>query len=869
MKALIWKCFLPLFLAVSLSLPAAEGVKVYFYPSLIHDDSRTSFYSDAPTVLTALFYYTGEKPVKDIASTNKLFIEVPESLKLDESGLMDRWKGDCRFTNSFQTQNVRRGNLPYVRYEIPLVNNALQPALKTPLPGGMFGATPNNLITLSFRPEKGLPRTFDLRWEIQGKYPQGGTIPCFLVDLGKQPEKPFRIQTRAHVPLPSNGWSDTMLDEYAKLCKRIGISHVNVQLPDGPNEGRRKIFDRYGFRYYGGGSMMHVLNGFGNRTCSDNKKDYLVGLDGRNAYGSDGRAYHLRLFCPTAAVTPDRYPCELYKKILKTEQEQGTTELDIDIEAQIWMLCFCDECRAWFYRFARVPDEKLPPLELLRKYPMEWYKFRSEQTRKIYEMLKQNAPGMRIGANTIIHDFEKDLGELKYGYCHFAEDPRLFGDSIDYILADTLVGGIYDPISVDVLRRNSGKPIVAVAGSSYCVGYDWGVMPGRRMTADMTGRKYGYENRPVMHKLSMLHLAASGASGLQFSFEEPAVAQASLEALQILSKLEHWYLDGVRADESVQCADLTKGESPWLKDESRIRGGVWKHYYDQYCGKVQYRVHKLPGSLLISLFNWDPFQEKEWHTRLPDAGKVPLFLSDPETGKALLDGKSPRWSTADLKKGFVVKVPAAGFRFLLLSEKQPATVGSESIVPTDTEVAPYNQYGWRTGGQLDIRKLMEEGLKRPLKQLELYGNLKESPATKKEAARGGTISMPFLLDMTQPQSGVAFYGNTESGIWLSAEKYCFADFRLGKSEKALRIEIELKGEKDAAFGLALYEENNNIPGKRLAMPAWGNPPLTGDFTLRTWTLAKEQLSGQTRLLLYNCAKKGQVIIKSIRIEVEK
>ena len=99
---------------------------------------------------------------------------------------------------------------------------------------------------------------------------------------------------------------------------------------------------------------------------------------------------------------------------------------------------------------------------------------------------------------------------MKYGICEFGEDPRLMKDSLDFVMADTLVGGLYDAVSVDVLSLASRLPVIAIPGSSYCVGYHHTNFAGRRQTAEMTGDTYGYGQRYEFHKLGMLHQAANG-----------------------------------------------------------------------------------------------------------------------------------------------------------------------------------------------------------------------------------------------------------------------------------------------------------------------------------------------------------------------
>lgn len=842
-----------LLLCAAISCVFGSELKTYVYPSLIYDDGRCSFYQDRNSLLSFLFFHNADKPLNDVDTASRLILELPTQFELTQAVIMDGWKTPCMTYDKFTSEDVSRDGMAYRRHTLPLPKSAIRPAIRKPLAGGMFGGTSNNILNVSVKPNGNAPEKFTVYWEITGKYQDRGAFPGYTVALPPPAGKKLRTLLLSHAPSVNLGFSDQMLENLAAVYKHVGVQWVNAQLPDGPNRGNRSLWEKAGFQFYGGGSLMHVLINLGmeGRSASPDLSDYLVGLDGKRAFNTDPRAYHGRIWCPTAAITPGRYPWKLFQERAKNEIEQGCEMLDIDLETHTWSHCFCPDCRREFSTFAKVPDDNLPPAELVRKYPLQWYKFRSEQTRIIYARLKESFPQVKIGANTVLHHFEQDLGDLKYGMCDFAEDPRLFGGSIEYVLADTLAGGVYDGISVDAMRRSVTVPIIAVAGSSYCVGFDMHCTAARKMTADMTGDTYGYNRRADFNKLSILHLAASGAAGLRLELEEAAVARSAAEAVRILAEIEDFYLDGARSDEILKVADLTSKPTPWNDDRSRVGGQVWRHFYDKYCGLVQYRVHRLNGKTLISLFNWDPFQAKEWHLSLAENAKDPLYLTD------VIAGGGIKWE----RQGVKVQVPSYGFRIFLLAAEKPAKIDSTVAAVQPAAAKPYNQYAWRQATQIDIGKVAEKGIAEAMKRLNDFGGAKAIPAPK------GNAAIPFTADFKATQDGLKIWGAKNDDGMESGDKYAFGSLELGSSETALKLTVGVKVLDGAAFSALLLERNpqTNAIGKTLQTFTPDNQLKPETVTL-SWDIEPANLKNPTSIYFYNNARKGNIVISGIKLE---
>lgn len=870
--------FILLSIVVLTGISASGNVKnddlaVSIYPVAIYDSAKCSIYKNHISKIMFMFFYKSKSKITDLKSSSKLYVELPEKLILKYAGIMDGWKKNGGEFDKFTSEKVTRDGEKYIRYMVPLPVRVDRPSLKKALPGGMFGGTTNNMTNIFVKPEGKVPGKFKIYWEINGKYQVSGSFPAYLAMLPPNLKNPRRIKLRSFGPLVNMGNPPEYIKDLGGIYRKIGIEWINTQHADGPNKGYRDIWTDGGFKFYGGGGFLHTLMQYSlaQRTASSNMNDYMVGLDGKRSYGTASEAYHGRIWCPKAVVSKGRYPYELNIAVVKRETAQGATELDADFEVHGWSHCFCPDCLRDFAELSKIEYDLLKamtPVAIVKTYPMQWYKFRSMQTGQLYtvlrDYLRKNNPGVKMGCNTILLHPQNDLGDLKYGICDFAEDPRLLKDSVDYFLADTLTGSVYDAISVDVIRKTTNKPVISVAGCSYCVGFSPFDMPFRRMTADMTGDKYGYERRTDFLKLGIVHQAASGAAGVRFSVEEADAAIKAGEASAILAKVEDWYLDGKRADEKVEVIDLTQSPSHWLKDESRVGGRIWRSFYNSYCGLVQFRVHLKDGGILISLFNWDPYQNKKWLVRLTADLVKDYYLTDVINNKTIcLDG-AKQWMANELSRGVPIAVPSAGMTILKLTPKNTKTDESESISRKSRnnmlELAenkkPYNQYGWYKGGQIDMNEYVEKALKRPLFQLKKYGGRQKIKSLE------GNVEIPFTSDFSKLQRGLSVWGSKKDKFLYSDKKYCFAGIDFKPDGKTLELEIEFKCIDGARFGMISYEKTKAL--KKTAMLCWGEN--AEDFRTLQARLSVDKYKAKVyRILLYNMAKKGSVIIKRIKI----
>jgi hypothetical protein len=408
----------------------------------------------------------------------------------------------------------------------------------------------------------------------------------------------------------------------------------------------------------------------------------------------------------------------------------GARWMVADLEPPIFGYCFCDDCRKAFAKHAGLQEEevmKLKPVEIVQKYAWPWYRFRSWQTGQLYWNIKQAVqvkyPEVKIVANEILLDPAYDLHDLQWGVCQFAEDPRLIDGCVDVHTMDTLFGFL-DGVHVDAQRRCTTKPLWAACGSSYCVHFSHGCVAARRALAEKTGRPLGYNRRGDLQKLDMVHIAASGARGINLTLSEDdgvieaEVATKVAEGSAILAKSEDFYLDGRRADDEVEVLDLTKGESPFAKDNGIVSGRIWSYFWRTF-GSVQYRVHRRDRDTLVSLFNWDLYQDKQWLVRFHDAPGEGCCISDLLSGTVYLPavaegGSMPkRWTKKQLEEGIRVTVPSVGMVLLDFAPEFDAAGGRLQTVDEGqrreylrqaADKKPADQYFWRHGRQYDLQE---------------------------------------------------------------------------------------------------------------------------------------------------------------------
>jgi hypothetical protein len=321
----------------------------------------------------------------------------------------------------------------------------------------------------------------------------------------------------------------------------------------------------------------------------------------------------------------------------------------------------------------------LEPVALIRKYPLAWYKFRSWQSGEMVRALKAailpQHPDVKIGLNDGLNYWTQKLEGLGWGNSLFAEDVRLVDDAVDFHNVDALGGTVHDVTLLEAQQPHElKKPIIVRAMGSLYVGWEQPQISARWELSKKLGRKMGYNNRPQMQRLMMINQAATGARGEELFIgaheSDAAVANASDEALAIIAQMENVYLDGTRDESGVQLVDVTEGESPYLKDDGLISGDYWLKYYWRVYGGPVYRVHRYENRTSISLFNWDPDQDKTWLLRLPQA-KANAHVVDFLARRVLPAPAGTSWASDSLREGIAVRVPKLDVVILEITPDAP------------------------------------------------------------------------------------------------------------------------------------------------------------------------------------------------------
>ncbi|HWL52138.1 MAG TPA: hypothetical protein VNQ90_06875 [Chthoniobacteraceae bacterium] len=708
---------------------------VYVNPAMIPDSGICHLFADRISRVDFLFYDGGETPIRDLKGST-FTLDLPESYRLRSAAVTAGWGVFGGKHHEFRKEKVTRDGMSYLRYFIPLPRN---PGLAgaEPVTGAGYGGRSNHQCRLFLEPEGAPPQTFTAYWKITGDPARAeGSFRVRLWSLPEDLPKPKRLFLLGMAAQVFPPWSDLEeIESTARMLKATGISYV-------PSVNRSKLLERdlpdvwtrEGFRLT---ALLYepTPRHPEERDSLPGERDYLVGLDGKRARGYPAEKYHMRLYCPLSLNTPGRTGFEIMKEKALKAASEGAEVIDWDLEPQTWTQCFCDDCRKAFASQFRLAEEEvmpLRPIDLIATHPEKWYRFRSGQSAKFYRNLRkavrERYPNARISANSLLVAVDQDFGDIGRGICTFAEDPRLLDDEVDFHTIDTLTGSAADPVFLDAVRRGTKKPLIGTAGCSYSVAYNHNYIAGRRMRADLEGLPLGYDRRGDLQRLGMLSSAASGAVGIRVPillYQEPTDAQVAVttaEAAADLSKVERFYLDGKRHDQAVEIVDLTEKPSPWLEDRSIVAGGPWKKYYDRFGGKVQFRVHRLGDEMLVSLFNWDPWQTKRWLVRPGKGVAVPeegWTISDHLGGAiyALEENakcSTPlRWSAEQLKEGIGVEVPSAGYVILRLDRGDapsgsPVRLIAAQVRAADLERAanlkPFVADGWRTGEPVDLLK---------------------------------------------------------------------------------------------------------------------------------------------------------------------
>lgn len=724
------------FSALSLAVASADPVKptddlaVYVGPCFVPDSGIAHLFSGRLSRVDFLFYQKGDTPIKDFEK-NVFTVDLPKGCNLNVA-LMSGWKTSGGKFYDLPAEPVVRDEREYIRYTIPLPHSPKMMKIEA-VEGGNFGGVCYDVAKLFLRFGEDVPRAFTAYWKVSG--PTVDKEGSFPVELHSFPDrtaaKPKRISVidtfSTFTPLYAS--TDEIRDVASQL-RELGVTHV-------PSQNRTSLLERnlpdvwseLGFKFLS--TEFEPMDFTDQRNTLPTIQDYVVGLDGQRAKDSHPDKFHGRIYCPISLNTPGRSGFEKIKEATLARFAAGAEWVDFDLEPPIFNQCFCEDCLNEFVAFSQIPTEKISgrkPLDIILTYPETWYRFRSTQTARLYknlgEAVREKYPAARISANSLMVDLEKKIDGLGRGECGFAEHPHITDSAVDLHTADALTGSVHDAVIMDVMREQTTKPIIGTAGCSYCVAYNHANIVGRRVQSEERNRPLGYDLRGDFQRLGMVHSIASGAQGIRVSILEEEetidadVATKTADGISVLAKLEDVYLDGRRCDEEIEVVDLTQGPDPYESDSSLIAGGIWKHFYDMY-GAVQYRVHQLNGETVVSLFNWNPHQEKQWLVRFKKAPEGEIGVSDKLAGTQYVLEKDARWSREELEQGILVTVPPVGFTVLsfgIPAEGAPrdlvSAVMRKDYLAKAASLEPADQNAWKTDAKVNFREMALDRIQR-------------------------------------------------------------------------------------------------------------------------------------------------------------
>lgn len=143
-------------------------------------------------------------------------------------------------------------------------------------------------------------------------------------------------------------------------------------------------------------------------------------------------------------------------------------------------------------------------------------------------------------------------------------------------------------------------------------------------------------------------------------------------------------------------------------------------------------------------------------------------------------------------------------------------------------------------------------------------------ATTLFAADPATVKLPFKSDFTKKHAAVSHNNKKVEATVSSGSRYVFLHMILPKSGNGAVVTIEYKGAPESRFGVIHYAYK--LSPKKTYQPlktlAW-NCKVTGEYTTLKLNIAPEAMTDFSRLLFYNCTRKPEVTIRSVKIEEAK
>ena len=677
MSILALACSLPLMLPAEAPSPA---LIVKTFPNGYRDDDIAYLYRDRLSTVSFYLFAAGQPvPMKDVV----LELGLPNGIGVRSYAFFN----SNRKCYDMQREEREAATLWRLRCEDRVVRK-------------QFSVTRWTVysfyhVYVYLEPAAPARETFALAWRFCGGAiaPVSGSIQARLL-----PGPTGRRNPRRFVAWTGDGYHSEMLDEveydsFLGLARECGITGVvqaglpnkrerRLKWPDRVKERGFTLVDRTIIPKYVRASFPKSER---DRVPADEEYRMLL------ANGNRGRA-----LCPSMLATKGTPFFDMLMADLAEAYTRGFRHFFVDYEMPIYTGCYCGHCRRSFAKHLHIqPDAATgqTPLDLIHRHTLDWYRFRSWQTGRLFQCWKQavqpTCPDIQLGLNATFSFPTLHTKGLGYGTSFlFCEDPRFTDLGVDFHNTDQIKGGLEDITRMklwftpaDSYGVKITKPVIARAGAFCDINWNYFCVVGRRAYVRSKNRLMGCDRRAELLKLQIANMAALGVRGVEIQFgtdiTDALITNETDKAMEFVAEFEDFLLDGRRIDSGrIQAHDLTEGTSPY--HEIGPKGHFDRiYFYDpgQRYGFVQYQAIDRGGERLVALFNWDLHQPKRLSIRAPVDERSPVFVH------AFIDGERallvPRrdvtaWSADDLSRGVSADVPAAGVAGLWLSTRRQA-----------------------------------------------------------------------------------------------------------------------------------------------------------------------------------------------------
>jgi|GEM_PF-4897879 hypothetical protein len=653
----------------------AAGLYVDTNPNAYRGDDAVSFERGQ---LGQLVFYIFNDDGRTPLSEPVLTVTLPDSVKLLKYGILNDQPGFISPNRLYSEFEATKAN-GFTTY---VLKGEDQAQLKTYAPG-KWTIYCNYHIYLYLDVTGGAPAQFPVKWEIRS---QGGSAQGELkaqAVTAPAARRPASFQVWTDPGFDNRIYDRDILERVGKLYRHSGVTHViNSHFPYTTKGG--SLTPAQAEILHGGGLGLidrYLIPGLfetepGVLNLPENEA-LLTFRNIRSRTRADRFKVNSLQLCPSALVAGGgskllrQYASDMAKKA----KEQKYTAFFCDYEKDIYDNCYCADCRKSFAGYAGQDPELiagLDALELMRRYPLELYRFRSYQTGLMYDALrklvKAEAPEAQVGINSALWNVKENTPGLGNGFVYFAEDPRFLDFGVDFHNTDTIKGGLEDVVRNGLYASfDFKKPVIARAGGFCDINWHYFCVLSRKGWARQNNEPFAAIIRPRQLKLSVANVAAAGIQGVEVQVA-PDVSDAACrtglrEALDFIAEFEPFFNSGHRAAPGAAAAYGDRQVSAEYRKLGETSHFAKYYFYGPVAeyGAVQPVFREKGGERLAALFNWDVFGARPVRVAFPG-------LSEPRYQVVLyLDGKKQRvdgpegavWSAGALANGVSVVLPPA------------------------------------------------------------------------------------------------------------------------------------------------------------------------------------------------------------------